>query len=91
MAERDQRRGLLRGHDAGQPRRLQRIALLHGAARGSARSASRDIVIDAARDRLARGHRLVADVDHLDAPARVDVRQRGLALDRPTCPAAYLP
>ena len=29
-----------------------------------------------ARDRLARGHRLVADVDHLDAAARVDVRQR---------------
>ena len=33
----------------------------------------------AARDRLALGHRLVADVDHLHAPARVDVgRARGL-------------
>ena len=36
-----------------------------------------------ARDRLAAGDRLVADVDHLHAPARVDVRQP-LA---PACPA----
>ena len=31
MAQRDQRRRLLRGHDAGQPRGLERIALLHRA------------------------------------------------------------
>ena len=45
MAEWDQRRRLLRGEDAGEPRGLQRIAFLDRAGRIS-RSASRDIVID---------------------------------------------
>ena len=45
VAERDERRGLLGRHDAGEARRLQRIALLHGAA-ADLRSASRDIRID---------------------------------------------
>ena len=46
MAQRDERGGLLGRHDAGEPRGLQRIALLDARRCGSARSASRDMRID---------------------------------------------
>ena len=75
MAERDERRGLLRGQDAGQPRGLQRIAFLDGAGADQPQRLARHRDRPA-RDRLAGGDRLVADVHHLHAPARVDVRQR---------------
>ena len=64
MAQRNQRGGLLGGHDAGQPRRLQRIALLQraGAHLAERRGGHPDA---AARHRLPRGDRLGRDVDHL--------------------------
>ena len=74
MAERNQRRGLLRREDAGEPRGLQRIALLDRAGPDQPQRFARHRD-RAARHRFARGDRLVADVDHLHAPARVDVRQ----------------
>ena len=75
MTERDERGGLLGGHDPGEPRGLQRIAFLHraGADQPQRLARHRD---RSARDRFAVGDRLVADVDHLHAAAAIDVRQR---------------
>src|SRR5262245_36296060 len=75
MAQRDERRSLLGGHDAGQPSRLQRVALPDSAATnlppGVCRHADR-----AARDRFARGDGLVADVDHAHTSGGIDMTQR---------------
>ena len=82
MAQRDQRRGLLGRHDAGEPGGLERIPLLHAAGADLSQRRRRDG--DApARDGFARRGRLGADVDHADAPARVDVRET-LRLRPPT-------
>ena len=74
MAERNQRGGLLGGQDPREPGRLQRVTFLHRAGADQAERLARHRNRPA-RDRFAAGDRLVADVDHLHAPARVDVRQ----------------
>ena len=76
----------LAAHDAGEPRGLQRIALLHGRAGRSAAAPRATSLIDprATASRSVTG--LCADVDHLDAPARVDVRQTCLP---PSCLTSY--
>jgi hypothetical protein len=75
VTEGDQRRRLLRRHDAGQPRGLQRFALGHLAAPDLTKcgSAHRDL---ASRERFAHGDRLLPDVDHPHPPPGVDVRKR---------------
>ena len=85
MTQRNQGRRLLGRHDAGEPRCLQRIAFLDGTradqpprhGRHRNRSASH---------RLAIGHRLLADIDHLDPPARVNVSQLASAALPSPCP-----
>src|SRR5262245_21693537 len=83
VAERNQICGPLHGHDAGESCRLERVALLDLAAANETErfGAHRDL---AAGERLARRHRLVADVDHLDAAALVDVGQMLLRLSHLT-------
>ena len=74
VAQRNQFRRALRRHDAGQTRRLQRIALLDASgSNGRARFRRHRHV--ARGHGFAQGDGLVADVHHLDAAVRVHVRQ----------------
>ena len=83
MAQRDERGGLLGGHDAGEPRGLQRIALLRPRPRGSAARAAATSLMSPRATASRVGDRLVADVDHPDAAAsrrRATERRRAYAI-----------
>ena len=81
MTQRNELCGPLRGHDAGDARRLQGVALAHPAGADRAHGARRHDDT-ALRHGLPRRDRLVADVDHPHATPGIDVRQsRALGQD----------
>ena len=84
MAERDQVGGALGGHDPGEARDAENVALGGGAA-GDEREGRRRHGDPAARHRAAGGRGLVRDVDHLRGAAGVEMGERrpSLRLRRP--------
>jgi len=78
MAERDERRRLLRTHDAGEARDGERVALGHAGAAEQVDDLTGDQDAPAG-DGLARGDVLAGHVDHAGRTRLVDVGQLGHA------------
>jgi hypothetical protein len=74
VAQGDQGRGLLRRHDAGEPRRFERISLFQSASSHLPQRLFRH-GDRSPRHCLARGRNLPAHIHHSNAPYRVHVRQ----------------